>query len=69
MSAASLSTPDCPHRRGDAPTPAKPVRSRVGAFAAAMVSDLSAPELAQFRDRWRAEALAATGAEPPAGEH
>ncbi|MGD0642283.1 MAG: ABC-type transport auxiliary lipoprotein family protein [Roseiarcus sp.] len=34
MSAASLSTPDCPHRRGDAPTPAKPVRSRVGAFAA-----------------------------------
>jgi len=43
--------------------------TRVGAFAAAMVSDLSAPELAQFRDRWRAEALAATGAEPPAGEH
>jgi anti-sigma factor RsiW len=33
--------------------------TRAGSFAAAMVSDLSAPELAQFRDRWRAEALAA----------
>jgi hypothetical protein len=34
-----------------------------------MVSDLSAPELAQFRDRWRAEVLAASGAEATAGEH
>jgi anti-sigma factor RsiW len=42
---------------------------RAGAFAAAMVSDLSAAELAQFRDRWRAEALTASAAEPAAGEH
>jgi anti-sigma factor RsiW len=43
--------------------------TRAGTFVAAMVSDLSAAELAQFRDRWRAEALAASGAEPAAGEH
>ena len=43
--------------------------TRAGSFAVAMVSDLSAPELAQFRDRWRAEALAASGAEAAAGEH
>jgi anti-sigma factor RsiW len=43
--------------------------TRAGSFAVAMVSDLSAPELAQFRDRWRAEALAASAAEPAAGEH
>jgi anti-sigma factor RsiW len=43
--------------------------TRAGTFTAAIVSDLSAAELAQFRDRWRADALVAIGTEPGTGAH
>jgi anti-sigma factor RsiW len=39
--------------------------TQAGPFTAVMVSDMSAPELAAFRDRWRVDASAATDA----GEH